>query len=184
MVREERSFWVWLRRIPVFFAIILVYVTFNPWGLSYYHWAVTTWLDRVLNRPAPYTSTPDSLKAFVGVLLAIAWYVYLRRAVRTLGWIGMILAVAFFITLGYMLRDLGVISTLGNIAMQHVVLCVLGVILMLGVLLPDPSRPKFEKPKKKEKSRGLLPILANKEPSETTTTTKTAEKPTEQPPAS
>ena len=69
-------------------ALVLVYVTYNPWGVSYVHWILGTW------QPAHESSwfSSPALKFVVGIVLAIAWVVYATAARRSLGGVGILLA--------------------------------------------------------------------------------------------
>jgi hypothetical protein len=68
-------------------AAVLLFVTYNPEGLSYFHWM----------EQDHWTITP--VKAFVGVCLIVAWVFLLRATLHSLGVLGTILAAAFFGTL-------------------------------------------------------------------------------------
>ena len=68
------------------FAIALVLATYNPTGVSFYHWITAP--------PAGITA----LKAFAAVLLAIGWIGCLRTAYVALGMIGAVLVVALLAT--------------------------------------------------------------------------------------
>ena len=65
-------------------ALIVVFATYNPEGLSYYHWAV----ERL--------SEFSVLKAFIGVILLVGWIILIRATLGSLGTIGILLSIAFF----------------------------------------------------------------------------------------
>lgn len=65
-------------------ALSVVLVTWNPSGLSFWHWITAE----------PLNFTPP--KGLLGVLLLIGWVVLLRATSRSLGGIGTLLAGAFF----------------------------------------------------------------------------------------
>ena len=65
-------------------ALVLVLVTFNPTGWSYFHW---------LSRSIGAIDPPVVL---AGVALVIGWGVYLSATLRSLGLMGMLLWAAFF----------------------------------------------------------------------------------------
>ncbi len=71
-------------------ALTLVFVTYNPHGLSF-----VDWVYPVLKGEADF----QVLMAFAGVVLLIAWVIFLRATLRSLGMFGTLLAVAFFGTL-------------------------------------------------------------------------------------
>ena len=65
-------------------ALILVLVTFNPEGYSYYHWITGTWADVL------------PLKVLAGIVLVVLYIIFLRATWRSIGPIGVGLMVAFF----------------------------------------------------------------------------------------
>lgn len=69
-------------------ALAVVFGTYNPEGVSYYHWL------RGGDGPLP-------LKAFVGVLLLIAWLLLLETAQSSLGTLGLVLAAALSVGFGW-----------------------------------------------------------------------------------
>ena len=66
------------------FAIIIVFTTYNPEGVSYYHWVTED------------LAAFSVLKAFLGVVLLIGWIILIRATLGSLGALGIMLAVAFF----------------------------------------------------------------------------------------
>lgn len=75
-------------------AVLLVFLTYNPEHLSFYHWVRSAIAD---------FSRFQVLMVFAGVVLLIGWAIYLRATVRSLGAFGTFLAVAFFSTLIWVL---------------------------------------------------------------------------------
>ena len=55
------------------FALILVFVTYNPSGYSYYHWASDIFASSELSITPPF--------ALISIILLIGWTVYLRATV-------------------------------------------------------------------------------------------------------
>ncbi|PHS73221.1 MAG: hypothetical protein COB22_02890 [Cycloclasticus sp.] len=102
-------------------AITLVFVSYNPAGLSYYHWAITSLPD----------VTP--VKAFAGLVLLIGWVVYIRATLRSLGVIGISLAVAFFGTLFWMIIDWGIVSADNLTAVTYITQTILCLIMAAGM---------------------------------------------------
>lgn len=75
-------------------ALLLVFLTYNPEQISFYHWV----------RPAIADSSRfEVLMAFAGVVLLIGWMIYLRATMRSLGAFGTFLAAAFFAALIWVL---------------------------------------------------------------------------------
>jgi len=102
-------------------ALILVFISYNPAGLSFFHWAII-----VLPEITP-------LKAFAGLCLVIAWVVFIRATLRSLGIIGISLAAALFGTLFWMIIDWGLVSADNIVAMTYIVQTILCLILAVGM---------------------------------------------------
>lgn len=77
------------------FALLLVLITFNPTGHSYYHWIAAGF-------PAF-----DALKALAGIALLIGWVIFLTATMRSLGAAGVLLALAFFAALVWVAVQFG-----------------------------------------------------------------------------
>lgn len=75
-------------------AVVLVFATYNPHGVSYFDWVYPVLAG---------TKKFEVLMAFVGVVLLIAWVIFLRATLRSLGGLGTLLAIAFFATLLWLL---------------------------------------------------------------------------------
>lgn len=105
----------------VAFAVVLVLLTFNPSGHSFYHWLTAP--------PAGVTA----VKAFAGVLLVIGWVICLRTAFVALGALGIVLGVALLGTAVWLLIDLGWIDVRGASALTWVALILVGVLLGIGL---------------------------------------------------
>ncbi|MBP7778599.1 MAG: hypothetical protein KA371_15900 [Acidobacteria bacterium] len=106
--------------IRVGLALVLVIVTFNPTGVSLFHWITA----------APVAVTPG--KALAVLALAISWLVCLRTAFISLGAVGLLLGAALFSVLVWFLVDRDVMSLTGS-GIVWVVLIVVGVLLGLGL---------------------------------------------------
>ncbi|HIF18847.1 MAG TPA: hypothetical protein EYG50_06620 [Cycloclasticus sp.] len=102
-------------------ACTLVFASYNPAGLSYYHWAIT-------NIP-----NVTSIMAFSGLVLLIGWVVYIRATLRSLGVIGITLAVALFGTLFWMIIDWGIVSANNVVAVTYIVQVTLCLIMATGM---------------------------------------------------
>ena len=66
------------------FAVVVVFSTYNPEGVSYYHWVTED------------LAAFSALKAFIGVILIIGWVILIRATLGSLGAFGILLAAAFF----------------------------------------------------------------------------------------
>lgn len=102
------------------FALVVVFSTYNPEGVCYYHWL------RQGGGSAP-------LKAFVGVVLLIAWVFLLKTARSSLGTLGLLLAAAFFGTLIWLLLSFAHVTAHGSRAITYIVGTALAGVLSVGL---------------------------------------------------
>jgi len=102
-------------------AFLLVFITYNPAELSFYHWALTS-----LNDISP-------VKVFAGLALLIGWVIYIRASLRSLGLIGISLALAFFATLFWMIIDWGIVAADSVKAITYIVEFILCLIMAVGI---------------------------------------------------
>jgi Family of unknown function (DUF6524) len=103
------------------FAMIIVFATYNPEGVSYYHWAFGE------------VGTFSVLKAFVGVILVIGWVILVRATQASLGLLGVILAVAFFGLAIWLIIDVFGVSTDNRRVITYIVEIMLACVLSIGV---------------------------------------------------
>lgn len=106
-------------------ALVLVYATFNPEGVSYYHWA----LQPVIQG----TMAVTALKAVAGLLLLIAWIVFLQATRRSLGLKGSLLALALLAALVWLLSEWRILPLGTARAVGHVALVVTALVLAVGM---------------------------------------------------
>jgi hypothetical protein len=102
------------------FAIVLVLVTYNPSGYSYYHW---------LYRAVDFG--PEH--AVSGVVLLGGWLVLVRATLRSLGGLGLIVCTAFMATLVWWLVDLGWLAAGSLTAIAWISLLCLAFLLAIGM---------------------------------------------------
>ena len=102
-------------------AVVLVFTTYNPDGYSYVHWV----------RDSLEEGLP--LKAFAGVVLLIAWTVFIRATLRSLGAFGLLLAAAFFGALIWLIVYYGLVPADSVRALTYIGLVVLCGVLATGV---------------------------------------------------
>ncbi|ORU90528.1 MAG: hypothetical protein A6F71_06065 [Cycloclasticus sp. symbiont of Poecilosclerida sp. M] len=102
-------------------ALVLIFASYNPAGLSYYDWAITRIPD----------ITP--VVAFAGLILLIGWIIFIRATLRSLGVIGIVLAVAFFGTLFWMIIDWGIVAADNVEAVTYISQTILCLILATGM---------------------------------------------------
>jgi len=79
-------------------ALVLVFVSYNPEGFSYYHWAITKFPEVTV------------LKVFAGVVLLIGWVILLATTQRSLGFLGLMLGGALLGGVVWLLVDIGVLN--------------------------------------------------------------------------
>ncbi len=103
------------------FAIILVFGTYNPTDYSYASWVMAQ------------SATFGPVMALIGVVLLIAWIVYLRATFLSLGVLGIVLGGAFFACIIWLFVDLGLLSLDATGALTWVALLVLSFILAAGM---------------------------------------------------
>lgn len=101
-------------------ALALVFATYNPFGYSYYHWAV-----------AEGGSLP--LKLLAGVSILIAFVIFVRATLRSIGPVGIGLAAAFFMAIIWLLVDSDLLSLAQSKVLTTIVLFVIASILAIGV---------------------------------------------------
>jgi hypothetical protein len=101
--------------------LVLVFATYNPEGYSYFHW--------IKNNFPTFTA----LKAFSGILLVVGWAIYIRAAMRSLGFIGLSLATAFFGTLIWLIVDVGLISVDNLRVITYLVEILIAMVLSTGL---------------------------------------------------
>lgn len=102
-----------------FGAFALLSASYNPSQWNFYRWA-----------HANYT-TQLSLTVLLGLLLAVAFLIYIAATLRSLGAFGMLLVGAIFAAMIWVLIDWGILST-GNSAL-NTWLGILALSLVLGI---------------------------------------------------
>jgi apolipoprotein N-acyltransferase len=107
------------------FALILVFVTYNPSGISYYHWASEIFASQDLSISPPF--------ALISIILLIGWTVYLRATLRSLGGFGLILAFAFFAIIIWWLVDLGLLGIDRFSVLTYIILLLTSAVLAVGM---------------------------------------------------
>lgn len=102
-------------------ALGLVLLTYNPSGRSFYHWAAHVF---------PGVTPAIALAA---VTLLIAWVVFLRATLRSIGAAGLLLGGAFIATVVWFATDRGWLEIASMRALTWIVLVGLALILAVGV---------------------------------------------------
>ncbi len=102
------------------FSLFLVFATYNPSGVSFYHWAVSGW-------------SPLTLVSVVGVAL-LAIYVFLFRSTwRSIKLTGILIGVVFTGLFNLMLVDLEIVTVDRASIVVVMILASLATILSVGV---------------------------------------------------
>lgn len=102
-------------------ALGLVCLTWNPTRFNFIRWAMASWSELM---PVVF---------FVGLILLIAWVIFLRATTRSLGPFGITLAVAVAGSILWLLLDYEVISLENSTVLSWVVLTLLSAILAAGM---------------------------------------------------
>ena len=103
------------------FAILLVFGTYNPSGYSYISW--------LLDEQTAF----GPVLAIVGLVLLIAWIIYLRATFLSMGWLGVTLGVALFAAIIWLLVDVGWLSMDSTGIITYLALILLSLILATGM---------------------------------------------------
>lgn len=116
-------------------AALLVHLTYNPQGYSFYHWAV----EPLFQRPRP-EGYPSALMFLSGVAMLIGWAVFVQATRRSLGVKGALLVVALGVGIVWLLIEQGILSASGTPAITHIVLAVISLLLGVGLSWSMVSR--------------------------------------------
>lgn len=103
----------------------LVFGTFNPTGYSYYHWLVKGMTAEEMS--------VGPLTVIVGIALLIAYVIYLRATLRSIGPIGATLVAVFLGAIVWLLSDLGVIDLAEFTPLTWVAETVVATVLAVGI---------------------------------------------------
>ena len=103
------------------FAILLVFGTYNPSGYSYVSW--------LLDEQTAF----GPVVAIVGLVLLIAWIIYLRATFLSMGWLGVTLGAALFAAIIWLLVDIGWLSMDSTGIITYLALILLSLILATGM---------------------------------------------------
>jgi hypothetical protein len=107
--------------LRVLAALALVFLTYNPTGHSYYHWALTN--------PANFSA----LQALAGALLLAGWVFYLRAAISSLGWLGVILLLLILGALVWLLVEQKILDPSQPGVPSWIALVLLALVLGIGM---------------------------------------------------
>ncbi len=103
------------------FALLLVLLSYNPSGYSYFHWVHYSFSDIT-----PYV-------VIAGIILLIGWGIYLKATLNSLGLIGIIALAALFACLVWLFIYWGFLSVDNISAMAWVIEISLAALLAVGM---------------------------------------------------
>jgi len=101
-------------------AVVLLFATYNPDGVSWVHWMARD----------GWAITP--LKAFVGVCLLVGWAFLLHATFESLGAVGTMLAAAFFGTLVWVVVSYTHLEPQTSKGLTYLIMLVLAAVLSTG----------------------------------------------------
>ena len=102
-------------------ALALVLATFNPTGISFFHWI------------ADPAQGDLPIKVFAGVGLLILYVIFLRATWRSIGPVGVTLALAFFGAFIWMLFYYGYLDPGQTNLLTYVALVLIATVLAIGL---------------------------------------------------
>ena len=110
-------------------ALLLVYLTFNPTGFSWFHWTIKPMLDT----PTAALGTLNPLKVLAGIALAACWWFFLQASQRSLGVVGAFFILALVATFFWALSYWHIFTPGSSTAIAHLTLVTVALILGLGL---------------------------------------------------
>ena len=113
-------------------SLVLVFLTWNAEGWSYYHWTIQPLLEGAGNFSA--------LKFLAGMLLIAAWVVFLQATRRSIGIMGAVLVAAIAGGVIWLLISSGIVSANSGKGIARVVLIGVSLILAVGMSWSHMSR--------------------------------------------
>ena len=109
-------------------AVVIVFATFNPWGASFYDWAVVP-----LFSAEGGIGSLGPLKVLTGLLLIVGWVICIQATKRSLGLRGALLIVAIFAAVIWLLEDQGLLDPSGSKTIATIVLVLVTLVLGIGM---------------------------------------------------
>lgn len=102
-------------------ALVLVMVTYNPTSLNYVNWATNNYNAQL------------SVVILLGLILLVAYAVFIRATLRSIGKIGIGMIVAVIGVLLWVLYDKGLLDPANTTVMTWIGLVTLSIILGIGL---------------------------------------------------
>lgn len=113
-------------------SLLLVFLTWNAEGWSYYHWTIEPFLNGAGNFSA--------IKFLAGTLLIAAWVVFLQATRRSIGLMGALLVAAIAGGVIWLLISSGIVTATSGKGIARVVLIAISLILAVGMSWSHMSR--------------------------------------------
>lgn len=115
-------------------ALVLVFVTYNPEGYSFFHWTIVPLIDGTTS------GGHASVKFLAGIALVAGWIVFLNATRRSIGLGGAALVLAISGGLVWILLDFGIVSATSARGITYVVLICTALLLAVGMSWSHVSR--------------------------------------------
>lgn len=109
--------------LRLLFALVVVLLTYNPSGFSYFHWA----------RDAFLASSLGPLHVLAGLALLAGWVLFVQATRQSLGLFGILLVGSLFAVLVWMLFFYDVVKASNSKTLTWLVLIGVAVILTAGM---------------------------------------------------
>ena len=103
------------------FALLVVFLTYNPEGYSYFDWGIKNFLPL------------SPIKVIAGIVLLIGWIIFIRATLRSLGTVGLILVSSLCAAILWLLIDAGWTSEDSIRFYSYVGLIIITIILTVGM---------------------------------------------------
>ncbi len=129
MAKESFTWRVLFARLLA--ALVLVYATYNPEGISFYH--CTFQPQPGESGVAAYLHSFTPLKAIAALLLIAGWAVFLQATRRSLGAGGALLVLGLFACTIWAMIYYGAISPHSSKAIAHLILIAISIVLAIGL---------------------------------------------------
>ncbi|MDQ7050261.1 MAG: DUF6524 family protein [Enterobacterales bacterium] len=107
--------------LRLLFALVLVFVTYNPSPYSYYDWLLAN------------IESFNVLVIPLGIVLLIGWSIYIRATLRSLGLWGLLLAVGLFGSLIWVLIDWKWLDVNNISVLSWIVEAIIALVLGVGM---------------------------------------------------
>lgn len=101
------------------FALLLVFLTYNPSGHSFYHWVA-----------AQFFALP--VLVLTGIVLTIGWVIFLRATLRSLGAVGIVLSLSLFACLTWVAIYYNLLA-IGSTLFIYLILVIVSAVLGIGM---------------------------------------------------